>query len=201
MPCFHIQEKLRWNDMDTSVLPHIVWMYVNCCDELINAVLHKTMIQRNVEVIDNTTNTTSSSCILHKNRMLLTWSISFKCKVFHVCLVYLDKWPFSILNQAYSFSCHILSLMALGMTCPMTVWLYYLARQWKYREPWIGREESWGLWLGIWVLYFDRMLNITYRVLGWTSLWHWGAKIDGHIWPGKFLLAPNGDIEILQICM
>ena len=39
--------------MDKSLLPHIVWMHVNCCDlfsfELIKAVLHKTMIQRNVE--------------------------------------------------------------------------------------------------------------------------------------------------------
>ena len=34
--------------------------------ELINAVLLKTMIQGSVEVIDNTTNTTSSSCILPK---------------------------------------------------------------------------------------------------------------------------------------
>ena len=79
--------------------------------ELINQVLHKSMIQRNVEVIDNTTNSTSSTCMLSKKRMLSILSMSIKRKVFHVCLAYLDKSPFSILNQACSFSCHMLSLM------------------------------------------------------------------------------------------
>ena len=36
--------------MDKSALPHIVWMHVYFRFELINTVLHKTMIQRNVEV-------------------------------------------------------------------------------------------------------------------------------------------------------
>ena len=80
--------------------------------EVINTVLHETNNQRNVEVIDNITYTTSPFCILSKKIMFLTWSISIKCKVLHLCPAYLDKLPFSNLNQAYSFSCHILSLMA-----------------------------------------------------------------------------------------
>ena len=80
--------------------------------ELKNAVLHKTIIQRYVEVIDNTPNTTSSSCRLYKKNNVVNLINIYKCKVFHVCPVYLDKLPFSILNQAFSFSCHIISLMA-----------------------------------------------------------------------------------------
>ena len=73
--------------------------------------LWKPIFSNNVK-LDNTTNTTSSSCMLSIKRRLLTWSTSTKCKVFHLCLAYLDKLPFSILNQACPFSCHILSLMA-----------------------------------------------------------------------------------------
>ena len=58
------------------MLPHIVWIHVNCCDlfpfELRNTVLLETTNQRNVEVIDNTTITTSPSCILSKKMMFLT---------------------------------------------------------------------------------------------------------------------------------
>ena len=115
----HTRKKLRWNDMDKSMLPNIVWMHVHCCDLLVfsfwidkhSTSLPKTMNQRNVELIDNTTNTISPFCILSKKIMFLTWSISIKYKVLHLCLAYLDKLPFSNLNQAYSFSFHILSLM------------------------------------------------------------------------------------------
>ena len=59
--------------------------------ELINTALDETMNQRNVEVIDNTTNTTSPFLYLSKKIMFFTWSISIKCKVLHLCLAYLNK--------------------------------------------------------------------------------------------------------------
>ena len=42
-------------------------------------------------------------------------------------------------------------------------------------------KESWRLWFGIWVLYFHRMLNITYWVLGVDWPLTLNAKIGGHV--------------------
>ena len=41
--------------------------------------------------------------------------------------------------------------------------------------------QKWAviLWFGIWVLYFHRMLNITYQVL--EVDWSLSAEIDGHM--------------------
>ena len=60
-------------------------------------------VQRNVEVIDNTTNTTSSFLYFVHEKNIFNLINIYRCKVFHVCLAYLDKLPFSNLNQAYSF--------------------------------------------------------------------------------------------------
>ena len=69
-----------------------------------NAVLHKIMIQHNVEVIDNTT---SSSYYFVQEKNIVNLINIYQMQVFHVCLAYLDILPFSILNQAYSFLCNI----------------------------------------------------------------------------------------------
>ena len=42
-------------------------------------------------------------------------------------------------------------------------WHHSFVQKWLV---WDFEGKSWRLWLGIWILYFDRMLNITYRVLG-----------------------------------
>ena len=45
----------------------------------------------------------------------------------------------------------------------------------------IGIKGSWRLWFGKWVLYFHRMIHITYQVLGVLWPLALSAKICGHV--------------------
>ena len=63
------------------------------------------------------------------------------------------------------------------------------------------KKESWWLWLGIWVLDFDRMLNITYWVLGGGLVSDIEVRKNMVTWPVEIVRASNGDIGTLQICI
>ena len=78
------------------------------------------------------------------------------------------------------------------------VLLHSFVHKWLVR---FWKKESRWLWLGVWVLYFDRVLKITYLVL-------WGGLVSDIelrkyvvTWPGEFVRASNGDIGTLQICI
>ena len=63
----------------------------------------------------------------------------------------------------------------------------------------IGIKGSWRLWFGKWVLYFHRMLHITYQVLGVL----WPLTLSAKMWSrdlGSLLLESNGDRRILHNC-
>ena len=63
----------------------------------------------------------------------------------------------------------------------------------------IGIKGSWRLWFGKWVLYFHRMLHITYQVLEVL----WPLTLSAKMWSrdlGSLLLASNGDRGILHNC-
>ena len=60
-------------------------------------------------------------------------------------------------------------------------------------------KGSWRLWFGIWVLYFHRMLNITYQVLevDWPSTL--SAKIGGQVTWVICYLPPMEIMEFFRI--
>ena len=60
-------------------------------------------------------------------------------------------------------------------------------------------ERSWRLWFGIWVLYFHRMLNITYQVLEVDWPLTLSAKIDGYVTWVICYLPPMEIMEFLRI--
>ena len=60
-------------------------------------------------------------------------------------------------------------------------------------------KESWRLWFGIWVLYFHRMLNITYQVLEVDWPLTLSAKIGGHVTWVVCYLPPMEIMEFWRI--
>ena len=60
-------------------------------------------------------------------------------------------------------------------------------------------KGSWRLWFGIWVLYFHRMLNITYQVLEVDWPLTLSAKIGGHVTWVICYLPPMEIMEFLRI--
>ena len=59
-------------------------------------------------------------------------------------------------------------------------------------------KGSWRLWFGIWVLYFHRMLNITYQVLEVDWPLTLSAKIGGHVTWVICYLSPVEIMEFLR---
>ena len=60
-------------------------------------------------------------------------------------------------------------------------------------------KVSWRLWFGIWVLYFHRMLNITYQVFEVDWPLTLSAKIGSHVTWKISYLPPMEKMEFLRI--
>ena len=144
--------------MDKRGLPYIVWMHVIKITvvyfrfKLINTLLHKTMIQRNVEVIDNTTNTTSSSFLVHLSRRLKCTIVITCCPSSVVNFSHFDfssetteqnstklhrKQELNILYQVCVFRVHRKNKMAALASDPLRHFRLLLWNRWtEFNETW-----------------------------------------------------------------
>ena len=104
------------------------------CFELINTVLHETMNQRNVEVIDNTTNTTSPFLYFVQENNVLNLINIYQMQSPSSLPCILGQITLFEFKSSIIISVSHTKLNGIRNDLPDDCLTYYLGQQWKYRE-------------------------------------------------------------------